>query len=225
MRWVALVLLLALACDARASAATRSRDVRDVPLVDQLGTTFTLRALHRPAAVAFVATHCTDACPIVSAVLARLAAALARERLDARVVTIALEPREDPPVAMAAAARAYGADPTRWRWASGRVADVDRVLEAFGVYRVDDEEHSTLLYVLDARARLVRTLPLSNDADRELLALLRAHGAASRSRRSIASARSVGSDASWAQRSNARRASFRRPPRSSTVPSAKRARA
>src|SRR5581483_9943044 len=78
--------------------AAPAGDPRDVALVDQMGATFTLRDLRRPAAIAFVATRCSDACPVTTAVFARLAARLAAERVAATLVSITLEPREDTPI-------------------------------------------------------------------------------------------------------------------------------
>ena len=82
-------------CAACPPAAGASRDARDVPLVDQNGTAFTLRDLHRPTAVIFVATRCGDACPIAEGLFARLAGELAREHVDARLLTVTLDPDVD----------------------------------------------------------------------------------------------------------------------------------
>ena len=164
---------LALACVAPAAAGV-TRDARDVPIVDQLGTTFTLRDLHRPTAVTFIDLDCKDACALSEALFARLAVTLAEAHVDARLVTLTLSPDTDRPVAMAARARAFNADASRWRWASGRPPDVKALMGAFGVVRESGTFHSTFAYVLDARGIPVRTVLLSTTADRELLAGLRA---------------------------------------------------
>lgn len=167
----AAALLLALPLCA---APARAADVRGVPLVDQRGAAFALRDLRgHPAAVTFVATRCTDVCPIADGVFARVAIALRRARSDARLVTITLDPSYDTPYVMASAARAYAADPARWRWASGRVSDVERVLAAFGVAHDADGSHGTFVYVLDRRGALRRTLPLAADGGRAIVAALR----------------------------------------------------
>jgi cytochrome oxidase Cu insertion factor (SCO1/SenC/PrrC family) len=177
-RWVhstpaSLALVLALLCGARAAVGA-NRDARDVPLVDQLGKTFTLRDLHRPTAVTFIDLDCDDACTIAEGVFARLADTLAKSHVDARLVTLTLSPERDPPVAMASRARAFNADASRWRWASGRPANVKALMAAFGVVRVSTKFHSTFAYVLDAHGLPMRTIPLSTSADKELLAGLRA---------------------------------------------------
>ena len=174
---VGFALALALACGTPAAAGV-PRDARDIPLVDQLGTTFTLRGLHRPTAVIFIDTDCDDACTIAEALFAKLADTLARRHVDARLVTLTLDPDHDTPIAMANMARRFNAIPAQWRWASGKPADVKSLMGAFHVVKVDKKIHSTFAYVLDARGIPVRVLPLSTDTDRELLADLRAvaHG-------------------------------------------------
>jgi cytochrome oxidase Cu insertion factor (SCO1/SenC/PrrC family) len=82
---------LAIMCGTPALAGV-PHDVRDVPLVDQRGATFTLRGLERPTAVIFVASRCGDACPIAEALFARLDEMLRRAHLDARLLTVTLEP-------------------------------------------------------------------------------------------------------------------------------------
>lgn len=174
MRTIALALVaLALACGVPANAGA-SRDARDVPLVDQNGARFTLRDLHRPTAVIFVASRCGDACPVAEALFSKLSGELAREHVDARLLTVTLDPDFDRPIVMANKARAFGADAARWRWASGDPGEVRRLLDAFNVARLDGKFHGTFAYVLDARARPTRLVMLSTSADRELLGFLRA---------------------------------------------------
>ena len=171
---IAFALLLALGVATPASAAGGPRDARDVPLIDQNGTSFSLRDLHRPTAVIFVATRCGDACPIAEGLFARLAARLARAHVDARLVTVTLDPDFDRPIVMASKARSFGADAARWRWASGDPGNVRGVLDAFNAARLDGKFHGTFAYVLDAQARPLRLVMLSTNADSELFALLRA---------------------------------------------------
>ena len=68
-------------------------------LVDQRGTPFTLRGLRgEPVVLAFVATRCSDACPIADAMFAQLA----RRGVRAQFVTITLDPSYDTPFVMSA---------------------------------------------------------------------------------------------------------------------------
>jgi cytochrome oxidase Cu insertion factor (SCO1/SenC/PrrC family) len=169
---IAVALLLAIACGAPAAAGA-PRDARDVPLIDQNGVSFTLRDLHRPTAVIFVATRCGDACPIAEGLFSRLSDRLARAHVDARLLTVTLDPEFDRPIVMASKAREFGAVASRWRWASGNPDDVRSLLDAFNVGRLDGKFHGTFAYVLDAQARPTRLVMLSTNTDRELLGLLR----------------------------------------------------
>ena len=173
LRAIAFATALALTCGVPAIAGTPF-DARDVPLVDQNGTPFTLRDLHRPAAVIFVATRCGDACPIAEGLFSRLAGELAQQHVDARLLTVTLDPQHDVPFVMGNLARAFRADAPRWRWASGKPVDVDRLLDAFNVQRLDGKFHGTYAYVLDAHGVPTRLVILSTNSDRELLEYLRA---------------------------------------------------
>ena len=159
---------------ARPADAGMLRDARDVPLIDQNGAPFTLRDLRRPTAVIFVATRCGDACPIAEALFARLSDKLVRGHVDARLLTVTLDPDNDPPIVMGNRARAFRADASRWRWASGKPSDVRRLLDAFNVPRLDGTFHGAFAYVLDAHGLPARVVMLSAAADGELLADLRA---------------------------------------------------
>jgi len=99
LRAIAFATVLALTCGVPALAGA-PRDARDVPLVDQNGVGFTLRDIHRPTAVIFVATRCGDACPIAEALFSRLSGELAREHVDARLLTVTLDPEHDAPIVM-----------------------------------------------------------------------------------------------------------------------------
>ena len=170
---LALAVATAVAAAGVPASAGAPRDARDVPLVDQNGTPFTLRDLRRPTAVIFVASRCGDACPIAEALFARLSAKLARERVDARLLTVTLDPDNDPPIVMGNLARAFRANAARWRFASGKPSDVRRLLDAFNVARLDGKFHGTFAYVLDAHGLPARLVMLSTAADGELLGYLR----------------------------------------------------
>jgi protein SCO1/2 len=149
--------------------AAPARPAADVVLVDQRGLAFTLHQLRgKPVVVAFVSTRCTDACPVVDAVFARLV----RERAAAQFVIISLDPRYDTPFVMSRYARAWRAQAPAWRIASGEPPAVDAVVDAFGVQRAGHTVHSTLVYCLDVRGRLVRMLPLSTATAQEVRAWL-----------------------------------------------------
>jgi cytochrome oxidase Cu insertion factor (SCO1/SenC/PrrC family) len=146
----------------------------DIPLVDQAGAPFRLRELAgRPAAITFVATRCQDTCPIVNAVFSQLS----RRALNARLVTISLDPGYDTPFVIANYARELQARTPAWRFVTGRSADIAGVLAAFGVVVEKGSDgipdaHSDFIYVLDRHGRLKTTLPLSTHALADLRAVL-----------------------------------------------------
>ena len=172
-------LLIVLACTGSALATSAGDvratplvdDVRAIPLVDQSGAAFRILDLRgRPALLTFVATRCADACPIANVAFDRLRARLRHDRIDARLVTITLDPVYDTPFVMSKLARSLHADPNEWVFASGRPADVRRLMRSLGVIAVSGksdipDQHSTFVYVLDRRARLVRTLLLSTNLE------------------------------------------------------------
>jgi protein SCO1 len=138
-------------------------------LVDQNGRSFTLASLRgEPAIVTFVSAHCTDACPLINAQFAAAARELKRRGSNAHLVTITLDPEHDPPSLMRAIARRFDADPRTWLVASGTPANVNAVVNAFGVEAIVGksgyrEQHTTFVYELDAYGTLVKTTMASSD--------------------------------------------------------------
>ncbi len=175
-RFAALCLLLACApaCAARAAGSV---DPRTIPLVDQRGTPFRLADLRgHPTFVTFVASRCTDACPIANAEFALLAQRFSRGR-SAQLVTITLDPEYDTPFVMASIASHFRASPRVWRFASGRSGDVRRLMRSFGIITQSGrsgvpEVHSTFVFLLDPRVRVARTLLLSTAFVHDALAAL-----------------------------------------------------
>ncbi|MEO6834967.1 MAG: SCO family protein [Candidatus Tumulicola sp.] len=149
-------------------------------LIDQTGRSFTLNSLHgHPLIVTFISAHCTDACPLVNAQFSDAAAQLARRHLSTRLLTITLDPANDPPSLMRALAERFDANPRYWLLASGRPGDVDAIVNAFGViarlgksgYR---EQHTTFVYVLNPAGKLERTMLASTGLTGDILDAARA---------------------------------------------------
>lgn len=164
-RGIVVGMLLAAAVPIPAGAAT-STDAAGIPLIDQTGARFRLADLRgTPTVVTFIATRCTDMCPMVDAMFSSLAR---DSRVPGRLLTITLDPEYDTPFVMARYARELHAPPNRWRVASGNAHDVERIIAAFGVEREYDKDgipdaHSSFIYVFDTRGRLTKTLPLSTN--------------------------------------------------------------
>jgi protein SCO1/2 len=178
MRRVTLAAMLAAALavlGGAARAATDPHTVGQLTLVDQNGDHFHLDDLRgRPSVVSFIATRCTDTCPITDAVFSKLAHDGSREQL----VTITLDPAYDTPFVMARHAHDLHARADRWRVASGNPRDVAKVLAAFGVVLQYDsmgmpDVHSSFIYVFNAGGKLAKTLPLSTHSAEDVRAAIR----------------------------------------------------
>lgn len=74
-------------------------------------------------------TTCETICPLGNVVMADLDAMLDPAR-NVRLLSITIDPANDTPDKMRAAAEEFGASP-RWRWLTGEPAEVKRLLEAF----------------------------------------------------------------------------------------------
>ena len=147
-------------------------------LVDQSGTTVKSESLRGHAlVVSFVFTTCVQACPLITAQLARAQARVRTEKLDARVrfVSITLDPVTDTPEVLRRYAAAHGIDLTTWHFLTGASDDVARVVRAFGLTAVARERivHGSLVVLVDGQGRIAaRRTDLELDPDR-LVASLR----------------------------------------------------
>jgi protein SCO1/2 len=122
--------------------------------VDQLGRRFSLRDLRGgPVVMAFVYTRCRDAreCPLITARFAQLQSIFAGS--DAHLVEVTLDPAYDTPPVLRRYGQPFGADASRWRFATG---DPERVLDfaaQFDVTAFPDERvgliHPERLVILD----------------------------------------------------------------------------
>lgn len=177
------VALVALACAFPAGASAARTDPRQITLVDQHGAAFRIADLAgRPVVATFVATRCSDACPIADAMFSRLQSRLRKDGTSAVLLTVTLDPRYDSPFVMARFAREYDADARTWRLASGDPKNVFALMRAFGVVARPDrngvpDAHTSFVYVLDRHGRLDRTLLLSTNVVDEVAKLLRGRGA------------------------------------------------
>lgn len=149
-------------------------------LVDQLGRHFTMTSLvGTPFAVTFVAARCTDACPLINAQFAAAAQRLHRANVRARLITITLDPQHDTPAVMSQLAQRFDADSRYWLLASGAAPEVRTILDLFGVVARQSrhgypDEHTTFVYLFDARGNLTQTVLASSGLDQQLFDALRA---------------------------------------------------
>lgn len=129
-------------------------------LTDHNGKRFALADLRgQVAIVTFLFTHCTDVCPVLPVMLARVDDALtAAERARLRFVGISIDPRRDTPAQLRRFLRERSLSESRWTLLTGSVAELTRVAADYGVVvRPDaraDLVHNTVFVLVDARGRL-----------------------------------------------------------------------
>lgn len=155
-------------------------------LIDQRGRSFTLSSLRgRPLVLTFVAAHCTDACPLINAQFADAAHRIAIDHLDARLLTVTLDPEHDSPGTMRDLARRFDANPRYWLLASGSIQAVHAVMHEFGTVSEEGrrgyrDEHTTFVYLVDSDGRPAQTMLASSNLSDSIVAALRQQTVAKR---------------------------------------------
>jgi protein SCO1/2 len=174
--------------DAPAPPVTRLKPGATLPafaLVDERGQALTDASLRgHPTVVTFIFTRCPvpEFCPLVTSRFAELQRMLARDRSlprDTQLLSITLDPAFDTPPILEAYARAKGADPARWRFATGEPDDVLRVARAFSVYVEKNGallDHTLATALVDADGRVVEIWRGNGWKTAEVAASLRGHG-------------------------------------------------
>ena len=138
--------------------------VPSTPLVDQLGRPFDFPGLRgRTLIVGFGYTRCRDgdACPLVGAKLAKVQALARRDPIT--IVELTVDPARDDPATLRAYGAMFGADPARWRFATGRPAAMRELIERFGVEllpasRDGQIPHTEAALIVDAQGRVADRL-------------------------------------------------------------------
>jgi protein SCO1 len=140
LSWAAVaVAAVALYAGHRLNAAERTErgELGRVPgfsLLDQRGQPVTDATLRGAPWVAnFVFTRCPSACPLLTAKFKALQASV--KRADVRFVSISVDPAHDTPQVLAAYAARFGADPARWLFLTGPLAEIEKtVVEGFKIH-------------------------------------------------------------------------------------------
>lgn len=138
----------------------RQRDIAQIPsfdLTERSGRQVTRADLRGKVWIAdFIWTRCPDACPVMSAQMAKLQADFADEP-DLRLVSISVDPEYDTPTTLTRYAAAYGADPDRWLFLTGDKETIYRLVrEGFklAVGSPDDPQAFRRPRIPSATARL-----------------------------------------------------------------------
>jgi protein SCO1/2/putative membrane protein len=164
---LALAVLAVFAVQAGAAALPDDTEwyVGDFRLTDQDGHTVSRTDLHGKIWVAsFIFTRCAGPCARVSATMARLQNDIASKK-GVLLVSYTVDPDFDTPAILQKYAAHFAADPQRWRFLTGKRADIYRLIgdsfhlaahynddpKAQAGYQVD---HSTRLVVVDGHGRI-----------------------------------------------------------------------
>lgn len=159
-----------------------ARNFDGLRLVDQAGRPFSFEPLEgRVLLVNFVFTGCSTVCPVQTRWLAEVQASLPAEaRAGVHFVSVSIDPLADTPAVLKAYAQRLGVDTAHWSFVTGPVADIDRVAARLRLFRPDatarrPDDHTTALWLVDARGRLMQRLagqpPDTRRVRDELLAL------------------------------------------------------
>lgn len=172
--WPAATALAAPAASSADDASLFSRNFDGMQLVDQDNRRFSFRALKgKVLLVNFVYTGCSTICPVQTRELVELQRALPESQRQAvHFVSVSLDPLQDTPAALKAFAQRQSADLSHWSFVTGREADLTRLGEHLRLFRPGGrkpDDHSTALWLVDARGRLLQRLQ-GNPPDRLRLA-------------------------------------------------------
>jgi protein SCO1/2 len=130
-------------------------DLRDRTLVDADGheRRFASDVIgDRIVVMDFVFTHCTNVCPILSAVMSQVQEMLGeRAGREVILVSVTVDPVRDTPQRLKAYAAKHGGG-KGWVWLTGAKTTVEDVLIGVGAYSVNFEDHPSMVLVGDGRS-------------------------------------------------------------------------
>jgi cytochrome oxidase Cu insertion factor (SCO1/SenC/PrrC family) len=147
-------------------------------LRDQNGKTFALSSFRgTPVILTFVSAHCRDACPLINAQFEAMQTQLKRSGLKVHLVTLSLDPDHDALKDMRQIATTFEANPRYWTVGTAAGPQERALMQRFGVVahrgsRDYDDIHTTYVYLLDRRGRLVKTILASSNLPADLFAEL-----------------------------------------------------
>jgi protein SCO1/2 len=105
-------------------------DVGTFALTDERGAPFSDATLHgQVTIVSFVFTRCDTICPVTTMKMARLQEKTFDARARIKLASFSVDPAYDTPARLAEYAQRYRADPERWRFVTGPVEAMRRLVE------------------------------------------------------------------------------------------------
>ena len=132
--------------NARYAATTENYSIPDVELIDQLGTSVSLRSLlemEQPIALNFIFTTCTTICPVMTATFAQMRRELGDAGDQVRLVSISIDPEYDRPDKLKAYAEQFRAG-AGWDFLTGDSADIVLVLKSLDSYAGSKMNHEPI---------------------------------------------------------------------------------
>jgi protein SCO1 len=141
----------------------------DFELIDQQGETVSLEALRgQVVLVTAIYASCHTACPMIVIQTRKALNGLTDEqREEVTVVAITLDPENDTPESLPAAAEAHQFEAPLWRFVSGEPDTVNDVLDKLGVSRFANEEtgeidHANMFFLIDRQGKIAFRLNLGD---------------------------------------------------------------
>jgi len=158
----------------------------ELSLTTQDGQRLSLKELRgKVVAVTFIYASCTDTCPLLTAKMAGLQAALGAD-FGPKVffLSITVDPERDTPAVLQRYAQAHGVNLAGWAFLTGTPAEIRQVARRYGIYYKKtsrgDVDHTFLTSLVDQSGTLrVQYLGVRFDPDellRDLQALLGGEG-------------------------------------------------
>ena len=134
--------MVALFVAAPLGAATKNfiPTIPDVEVVTQDGKTvhfYSDLVKGNVVAVNFIFTNCKTICPVLGAMFTNLQKQGGR---GVRLISVSIDPTVDTPLRLKAWSGKFGAGPS-WTLVTGKQADIDRIVKAFGAYTSQPQEH------------------------------------------------------------------------------------
>lgn len=158
--------------------------VPDHALINETGAPIPMQSLrgHR-VALTFIYTRCpiADFCPLMNKHFAEVQRTIqaSPDMADVKLVSVTIDPAFDTPEVLRAHAKALGANPARWSFATGVPADVLAFAKRFGVIAETGQTPTDLVHnlrtaVIDAEGRLVKAYSGNMWSPAELVADIKA---------------------------------------------------
>ncbi len=130
----------------RYAATAENYAIPDVELIDQLGTSVSLRTLlntDQPVALNFIFTTCTTICPVMTATFSQMRRELGDAGDQVRLVSISIDPEYDRPDKLKAYAEQFRAG-DGWDFLTGDSNDIVQVLKSFDSYAGSKMNHEPI---------------------------------------------------------------------------------